>query len=92
MKISLMQPDIVWADPEANRAKLEEVMWGLDRSDLYVLPENIVRIVIVVNETLSVFNQIFKLIYRFFYRHFLLSHFLVDFKNSSAVAPEMYLL
>ena len=34
-----MQPDIVWADPEANRAKLEEVMWGLDRSDLYVLPE-----------------------------------------------------
>ena len=39
MKISLMQPDIVWADPEANRAKLEEVMWGLDRSDLYVLPE-----------------------------------------------------
>lgn len=39
MKISLMQPDIVWAAPEANRAKLEEVMWGLDRSDLYVLPE-----------------------------------------------------
>ena len=39
MKISLLQPDIVWGNPVANQEKLAEMMWGLDRSDLYVLPE-----------------------------------------------------
>lgn len=39
MKISLLQPDIEWASPVANQEHLSELMWGLEPSDLYVLPE-----------------------------------------------------
>ena len=39
MKISLLQNDIVWGNPTANQEKIEEILWGLDKSDLYVLPE-----------------------------------------------------
>lgn len=39
MKISLLQPDIVWGNPVANHEHMEEMMWGLEGSDLYVLPE-----------------------------------------------------
>ncbi len=39
MKISLLQPDIVWGTPEANQDKLAELLWGIEPSDLYVLPE-----------------------------------------------------
>lgn len=39
MKISLIQHDIEWGNPTANRERLEEILWGLDKSDLYVLPE-----------------------------------------------------
>lgn len=39
MNITLLQHDIVWGNPAANREKIEEVLWGLDKSDLYVLPE-----------------------------------------------------
>ncbi len=39
MKISLLQQDIVWANPAANQKKAEEVLRGLDKSDVYVLPE-----------------------------------------------------
>lgn len=39
MNITLVQHDIVWGNPVANREKIEEILWGLDRSDLYVLPE-----------------------------------------------------
>lgn len=39
MKISLLQTDIVWADPAANCAKAERVISTLPKSDVYVLPE-----------------------------------------------------
>ena len=39
MKISLLQHDIVWANPVANQERLAELLWGLEPSDLYVLPE-----------------------------------------------------
>ncbi|MBQ6966108.1 MAG: amidohydrolase [Bacteroidaceae bacterium] len=39
MKLSLLQPDIVWGNPQANQEKLSEILWGLEPSDLYVLPE-----------------------------------------------------
>ena len=39
MKISLLQNDIVWGNPAANQEKISEILWGLDKSDLYVLPE-----------------------------------------------------
>ncbi len=39
MKLSLLQPDIVWGNPSANQEKLAEILWGLDPSDVYVLPE-----------------------------------------------------
>ena len=39
MKISLLQNDIVWGDPAANQEKIAEILWGLDKSDVYVLPE-----------------------------------------------------
>lgn len=39
MKLSLLQNDIVWGNPLANQEKLTELLWGLEPSDLYVLPE-----------------------------------------------------
>ena len=39
MKISLLQNDIVWGNPIANQEKIAEILWGLDKSDLY--PEGI---------------------------------------------------
>ena len=39
MKISLLQSNIVWGNPTANQEKLDEILWGLEKSDLYVLPE-----------------------------------------------------
>ena len=39
MKVSLIQMDIAWEDPEANRAEAERLMLTAGRSDLYVLPE-----------------------------------------------------
>ena len=39
MKISLLQNDIVWGNPAANHEKIEEILWGLEPSDVYVLPE-----------------------------------------------------
>lgn len=39
MKTTLMQTDVVWADPEANRRKLEAMLSGLPETDLVVLPE-----------------------------------------------------
>lgn len=39
MKLSLLQPEITWAAPAANRDRLAEVLWGLEPSDVYVLPE-----------------------------------------------------
>lgn len=39
MNISLLQPDIVWGNPAANQDHLAEILWGLEPSDLYVLPE-----------------------------------------------------
>ena len=39
MKISLLQNDIVWGNPAANQEKISEILWGLDKSDVYVLPE-----------------------------------------------------
>ncbi|MBO4214817.1 MAG: nitrilase family protein, partial [Bacteroidaceae bacterium] len=39
MKISLLQSDIVWGNPVANQEKIAEVLWGLESSDVYVLPE-----------------------------------------------------
>ncbi len=39
MKIVLYQQDIVWADPQANREKLETLLRDAPGADLYVLPE-----------------------------------------------------
>lgn len=39
MKISLLQHDIIWGNPTANHEKIEEILWGLEKSDVYVLPE-----------------------------------------------------
>lgn len=39
MTISLLQQDIVWANPLANQQKAEAVISSLPKSDLYVLPE-----------------------------------------------------
>ena len=39
MKATLLQTDIIWADPKANLARLDELFAGLPDSDIYVLPE-----------------------------------------------------
>lgn len=40
MKVTLVQPQLYWKDPTANRADLEELLWQNDTdSDLIVLPE-----------------------------------------------------
>jgi len=39
LKIALFQQDIIWADPVANRAKLESVLQKAAGADLCVLPE-----------------------------------------------------
>lgn len=39
MTISLLQPDIVWGDPAANREHLAAFLREAERSDVYVLPE-----------------------------------------------------
>lgn len=39
MKITLLQTDISWADPEKNIGRAEELMAECEGSDLYVLPE-----------------------------------------------------
>ncbi|MBQ0047046.1 MAG: amidohydrolase [Prevotellaceae bacterium] len=39
MKISLLQQDIIWANPSANQQVAEGVLRDLEKSDVYVLPE-----------------------------------------------------
>lgn len=39
MKVTLMQTDIVWADPQANRSRLDAILSELPETDLVVLPE-----------------------------------------------------
>ena len=39
MKVSIIQQDIVWGDPERNVRHLDEVLAGAPGSDLYVFPE-----------------------------------------------------
>lgn len=39
MKISLLQTDIRWKDPRANRRRAEELISDLPAADLIVLPE-----------------------------------------------------
>lgn len=39
MKISLIQTDIVWGDPQANCAHLDKLLAGAEPAELYVLPE-----------------------------------------------------
>lgn len=39
MKITLIQTDIVWADPVANRKHIEDMLEAAPLSDVYVLPE-----------------------------------------------------
>ena len=39
MKVALVQTDIVWADPEENRIRLDGILDGLSQVDLVVLPE-----------------------------------------------------
>ncbi|MBR4827076.1 MAG: amidohydrolase [Bacteroidales bacterium] len=39
MKVLLVQQDIVWGDPEANRKHLSGLLSGAPGADLYVLPE-----------------------------------------------------
>ena len=39
MEIALVQSDIVWGDPAANRKRLDSLLSRAPRADLYVLPE-----------------------------------------------------
>lgn len=39
MKVSVIQQDIIWGDPERNVRHLDEVLAGVPGSDLYVFPE-----------------------------------------------------
>lgn len=39
MKITLLQRNISWADPQTNRERLEQLMSELPEADLYVFPE-----------------------------------------------------
>lgn len=39
MKINLIQTDIVWAEPEANRIRYAAMMRSMEKADLYILPE-----------------------------------------------------
>jgi len=39
MKLTLLQTDIVWANPAANRKAAEEMILAAEKSDIYVLPE-----------------------------------------------------
>ena len=39
MKITLLQTDIIWGQPEANLAHLDHLLEGLGECDLIVLPE-----------------------------------------------------
>ena len=39
MKVIILQTDIRWANPGANRAHVEELMDSCPDADLYVLPE-----------------------------------------------------
>ena len=39
MKVTLIQMDIVWENPKANREAAERLMRSAEKSDLYVLPE-----------------------------------------------------
>lgn len=39
MKITLLQIDITWGNPEANRKHIEELLETAPKSDVYVLPE-----------------------------------------------------
>ena len=39
MKINLIQTDIQWANPEANRNHAADMMRGMEKAHLYILPE-----------------------------------------------------
>ena len=39
MKITLLQTDIIWGQPEANLAHLDHLLEGVGECDLIVLPE-----------------------------------------------------
>ena len=39
LSVLIVQPDIVWEHPAANRAHIEELLHGADRADMIVLPE-----------------------------------------------------
>ena len=39
MKVTILQTDIKWADPDANQRALESALLSSEKSDLYVLPE-----------------------------------------------------
>lgn len=39
MEISIIQSDIIWANPEENRCRLEKKLTSLPKADLYILPE-----------------------------------------------------
>lgn len=39
MKLTLLQTDIVWSNPVANRKAAEEMMLKVEKSDVYILPE-----------------------------------------------------
>lgn len=39
MKVKLFQQDILWGDPEGNRARLDDILAGAGEADLFVFPE-----------------------------------------------------
>ena len=39
MKVTILQTNIKWADPDANQKALESALLSSEKADLYVLPE-----------------------------------------------------
>lgn len=39
MKVNLIQTDIIWASPQANRMHAQDILRSLPKADLYILPE-----------------------------------------------------
>ena len=39
MKVTIIQQDIAWGDPQANLCRLDAILVGAPKADLYVLPE-----------------------------------------------------
>ena len=39
LKISIVQPDIIWENPKANLEKYSQLLDGIEQTDVLILPE-----------------------------------------------------